>query len=175
MKQTEHIGIRRARLKWVGAFYMIAALGVVALFFALADQLPKWEMMLKIVGGIAAALLVLTGASAIRPLSNKRAGLHLSAAGFEDISTSLSVGSVSWKNVISVEPDTKEKHLVVVVKNPKDVIKSASNRAIKQLLERNYELYKSPVLIEAKYLNIDFKQLVEMVNRYHQPTSKRPL
>ncbi|MBI3133116.1 MAG: hypothetical protein HYZ14_00430 [Bacteroidetes bacterium] len=171
---AEHIPIKKSRLRLTGILYAFLALVSLAGFFMLADQVSdNWALALKITGGVLAVLFVLTGAGALKSLNDKNAGLHINTQGFADHSTSIGVGQVSWKNVRSLEVDEKEKLIRVILKNPADVIKSAQNKAIRQLLERNNQIYKTPVILESKYLDCSFSELAEKMQNRFQPGSKK--
>lgn len=171
---AEHIPIKRSRLKWIGVLYALLALVVFFGLFALADQLSEtWGLVLKIIGGVLGALFILTGAGALKLLNDKNAGLHLHHGGFEDHSTAIAVGHVSWKNVSGFEVHEKEKLIRVLLRNPQDVIKSAQNRAIRQLLERNNQIYKTPVILESKYLNCSTAVLAERLQHWYKPGTKK--
>ena len=171
---TEYIPIHKTRLRLIGVLYAVVALIVFLGLFMMAEQLSgNWVITLKITGGIIAALLVLTGAGAVKLLNDKNAGLHLNSHGFNDHSTAIGVGQVSWKNVAALQPDEKGKHICVMLKNPQDVIKAAQNKAIRQLLERNLALYKTPVILESKYLACSFAELTEKLNHWYKPGAKK--
>jgi hypothetical protein len=171
---TEHIPIKKRRLRLIGVLYAVLALACFFGFFLWADRFSdNLALALKIAGGIIAALLLLTGAGALRLLNDKNAGLHLSGGGFDDHATSIGVGHVSWKNVSALESDAKEKLVRVMLKNPQDVIKSAQNKAIRQLLERNNQIYKTPVILESKYLACSFTELTAKLNHWYKPGQKK--
>lgn len=155
-----HILINRSRLRLTAVFYGVLTLSILVAAFLLGDYLGNgWILGLRITGGIIAALVVLTGFGAVKLLQNKKAGLHITHAGIEDLSSAIGVGVVSWKNVSQVEIRKNEKVILVLIKKPDEIIKSASNKAIKQLLERNLLIYKTPVVLESKYLQCSFDEL----------------
>ena len=171
---TEHIAIKKSRLRFTGVLYAVLALGFFFGFFTWSNQLSDgWALTLKILGALLAIGFILTGAGALRLLNDKKAGLHINAQGFDDHSTAIGVGQVSWKNVTALEVSEREKLIRVMLKNPQDVIKSAQNKAIKQLLERNNQIYQTPVILESKYLDCTFAELAAKLNHWYKPGSKK--
>jgi len=166
MSKTIHIPINRARLKLTGVLYAILALVSIALFFLVGDYLGgNWTIALKIVGGLLGLLFVLTGSGALKLLGDKSAGLIIDHTGIHDKSSSIGVGFVSWKSIREIEPRVKEKLVLVHVKKNEDILDAASNKAIRQLLQKNVSIYKTPVILESKYLQCSFDELVSSLNR----------
>ncbi len=126
------------------------------------------SLVLKISGGVVAAVLLFTGASALKLLNDKSAGIWIDANGIADKSSSISVGLVAWKMISSIEPRSKEKMILVHVKKNEDILKSASNKAIRQLLERNIAIYKTPVILETKYLKCSFEDLENAIKQFYK-------
>ncbi len=155
-----HIPINRARLIITGIFYGILTILILVGFFLLAEEMSDgWKLALRITGGILATLVVLTGSGAIKLLQNKNAGLHITTHGIEDLSSAIGVGKVEWKNISDIEIRSTEKVILVFTKKSDDILKSASNKAIRQLLEKNISMYKTPVVLESKYLQCSFEEM----------------
>lgn len=159
-EKTIHIGINRKRLKLIGFGYIVLALAVFVGFYFFSLQTENtWSLVLKITGGVIAVFLVITAASALQKLNDSNAGITINTDGINDKSTTISVGMISWKSIQSLEPIDHDKMILVFVKKPDDIIKNSKNRAIKQLLERNKTIFKTPVVIESTYLNCSFEEL----------------
>lgn len=155
-----HIPINRTRLIITGIFYGVLTILTLVGFFLLAEELSDgWKLALRITGGVLATLIILTGSGAIKLLQNKNAGLHITAQGIEDLSSAIGVGMVEWKNISDIEIRTAEKIILVLIKKSDDTLKSASNKAIRQLLEKNIAMYKTPVVLESKYLQCSFEEM----------------
>ena len=155
-----HIGINRKRLKLVGVGYGIAAIFIFCGFYFISTKLEgNWATAMKVIGGIMSVFFGVTGLSAVRPLNDKNAGILIDEQGILDQSTSISSGQINWKSIADIESNQKEKMILIKVKKPDDFIKNAKNRAIKQLLQRNLAIYKTPVVIESNYLNCSFDEL----------------
>lgn len=153
-----HIPVNRTRLKLIGFLYGVLTILVLIVFFLLGDYLGDgWKLGLRITGGVLATLLVLTGSGAVKLLQNKKAGFHITSAGIEDISTAIGVGQIDWKSIAGIEIRKDEKLILIFVKKPDEIIKSAGNKAIRQLLEKNLSIYKTPVVVESKYLQCTFE------------------
>jgi hypothetical protein len=155
-----HIPINRTRLIITGIFYGILTILILVGFFLLAEELRDgWKLALRITGGVLATLVILTGSGAIKLLQNKNAGLHITSHGIEDLSSAIGVGKVEWKNIIDIEIRRPEKIVLVLIKKSDDILKSASNKAIRQLLEKNISIYKTPIVLESKYLQCSFEEM----------------
>ena len=175
MKTTSvHIGIKRNRLRVVGVGYGLLAVSLFLGCYFVAQQLDGgWSLTVKITGGVIAILLAVTGASAISLLNKKDAGLAIDEKGITDHSTQISAGFIAWKAIQSIESDSAEKMILVLVKNPEAFIKNAKNRAVKQLYERNLQIYKTPVIIELTYLDTTFDILKAHLLEYQQRYGNR--
>jgi hypothetical protein len=155
-----HIPINRRRLIITGIFYGILTVLILVGFFLMAEEMSDgWKLALRITGGVLATLVILTGSGAIKLLQNKNAGLHITSQGIEDISSAIGVGKLEWKNIQEIEIRTAEKIVLVLVKKSDDILKSTSNKAIRQLLEKNISMYKTPVVLESKYLQCSFEEM----------------
>lgn len=154
------IPINRTRLKIAGLFYGLLTILILAGFFLLAETTEGgWKLGLRIAGAILATLVVLTGSGAVKLLQNKNAGLHITPQGIEDLTSAIGVGKVEWKNISDIQVRSDEKVVLVFVRRPDEILKSASNKAIRQLLEKNLSIYKTPVILESKYLQCSFEEL----------------
>lgn len=170
---TVHIGIRRTRLKVVGFGYAVIALCLFLGCYFLAKNIEGgWSIAIKIIGGVIAILIAVTGASAMALLNKKEAGVILDQAGITDNSTQISAGLIEWKAVSGIETDETKKMILVFVKKPDVFIKNARNRAVKQLYERNMDLYKTPLIIESTYLDTGFDELKKSVLEYYKKFKK---
>lgn len=169
MSKQIHIPINKTRLKLTGLVYAIIALVVFLGFFLIADKSSEnVSLVLKITGGIIGAFLLFTGASALKLLNDKSAGMWIDANGITDKSSSISVGFVSWKTINSLESKKNERMILIHVKKNEEILKSASNKAIRQLLERNIAIYKTPVILETKYLKCSFEDLENALKQHYK-------
>ncbi|MBL7900140.1 MAG: hypothetical protein JNJ99_16515 [Crocinitomicaceae bacterium] len=169
MSKQIHIPINKFRLKLTGLVYAIIALAVFLGFFLMAEKSSETiSLVLKITGGVIAVVLLFTGASALKLLNDKSAGIWIDANGITDKSSSISVGLINWKIISSLESNKKEKMMLIHVKKNDDILKSASNKAIRQLLERNIAIYKTPVILEIKYLKCSFEDLENALNQFYK-------
>jgi hypothetical protein len=176
MSKTEdaHIGINRARIKIMGALYFALAFAFFLGFYFIGNSLDGgWAMALKITGGMIALFLLMTAASAMSVLNKKDAGIQFNANGIIDQSTQISAGLIEWKAVSAIETNASKKMILVFVKKPEVFIKNAKNRAVKQLYERNMQLYKTPLIIEAGYLDVSFDELKKLAEEYWKRFGKK--
>jgi hypothetical protein len=176
MSKTEniHIGINRRRVRIMGTVYIALAFALFLGFYFVGNSLAGgWATGLKITGGVIAVFLVFTAASAMSVLNKTDAGIQLGANGINDQSTQISPGLIEWKAISAIETDDAKKMIRVFVKKPEVYIKNAKNRAVKQLYERNLQLYKTPLIIEAGYLEVPFDELKKRVEEYWKRFGKR--
>lgn len=169
MSKQIHIPINKTRLKLTGLVYAVIALIVFLGFFLMAEKSSDTvSLVLKITGGIIAVVLLLTGASALKLLNDKSAGVWIDPNGITDKSSSISIGFLPWKTISSIEARNKDKMILLHVKKNEDILKSASNKAIRQLLERNIAIYKTPVILETKYLKCNFADLENALKQFYK-------
>lgn len=159
-KESIHIEINRKRLRVVSVMYILLALVIFAGGLVLSSVLADTaSLILKIVAGISALLLLLVGSGAVRQLNDKTAGITVDKDGIHDRSTTIACGTISWKQIRDYEIRESDQIILVLVDKPAQLLKEAKNAAIKRLLEQNIQLYKTPVVIESRYLNCTFKEL----------------
>lgn len=162
---TIHIPVQRKRLYAAVSIYILFAVLIFSGFFYLADFASEtWSLIIKILGGIIAAFLVVAGASAGKLLQDKTAGVIIDANGVTDKSSAIACGLIPWKNIRSIEPDMAGSLVKIYVKSVEDIYNSASNKAILHVLKKNTELYQTPVVIEKKYLACNFDELRNELN-----------
>lgn len=160
--KEQFFSVNKKRLRVIGIVYAAAALVIFMGGFLLAQNLSDGlSITLKIIAGLVALFMIITGGSALQKLGDKNAGLTLNKEGITDNATTISLGFIAWKNISKIEINEKEKLILVLVKKPAELISQAKNKAVKQLLKQNMTLYKTPVIIEAKYLSCSFEQLKE--------------
>lgn len=154
--------INKKRLRIIGVVYALVALIVFMGGFILAENLNDgFAITVKIIASLVALFMIITGGSALQKLGDKKAGLTINKEGITENATTISLGFLAWKNISKIEINEKEKLILVLVKKPEEFINQGKNKAVKQLLRQNMALYKTPVIIEAKYLNCSFDELKE--------------
>ena len=162
---TVHIPVKRNRLYVAVGIYILLATIIFFSFFYLANYVSEtWSLVIKIAGGVIAAFLIIAGASAGKLLQDKTAGILVDANGITDKSSAIGCGFIPWKNIRSVEADYTVLLMKIHVKSTEDIYKSAANKAIRHVLEKNAELYQTPVVIEKKYLACTFDELSNKLN-----------
>ncbi|MBK7128618.1 MAG: hypothetical protein IPH66_04525 [Crocinitomicaceae bacterium] len=160
-----HIPVQRKRLYVAVSIYILfAAVLFFSLFYLAEFTSDTLSLIIKIVAGVIAAFLVIAGASAGKLLQDKTAGLTIDANGIMDKSSAIGCGFIAWKNIRSIEADSSVTLVKIHVKSKEEIYKSAANKAIRQVLEKNAELYQTPVVIEKKYLACTFDELMNKLN-----------
>jgi hypothetical protein len=101
-----------------------------------------------------------------RKLPDNRPGLIIDNAGLIDNSSGLSAGQVPWTDIekISVIEINRQKLILLDVKNPQDYIDRQSNGFKKKLMQINYNSYGTPLSISVNSLQIEFNELVRLLN-----------
>jgi len=87
----------------------------------------------------------------------------ISYASFQTYKLSFKWSELSHFNIITAD---SYKILAIYVKNPEKLISMQTNPIKKSLLEKGYALFKTPFTIPLHLLNIEEKQLVEILSKY---------
>ena len=125
-----------------------------------------------IVHGIGVVTIVVFGMCGLfgfKKLFDKRPGLILNSAGIVDNASAISAGLIPWSEVLSTEIFTirRQRLLIIQIRGPEQYIESAG--PLKRVLyNANRKMYGSPIVISSNTLQIDFAELLRLVNQYLQ-------
>lgn len=129
------------------------------------------EIFRKVVG----LLAILMGGLGIyfssRKLFDREPGLVIDEDGIIDNSGAVSVGKILWADVAEIRETvvkaflTKQKFVIVMLKNPLDYIERQPNSVTRRLLTLNHGKSGSPVHITTNNLKIKHEQLRELLLR----------
>lgn len=163
MSEAVFIGINRKRAR-VTAFSLGAlAILLLMLMWWIADNQDFTNPMVFKVSGVVLAILVLfVGANAAKKASDSKGGLTIDESGIRDASSSIGLGLIRWEDVKEIRSDNANM-LIIDVKRQKHYLNSASNSAIRRLLEHNIKHYKTPIVIDTGYLTSSAGEIEEVL------------
>lgn len=100
-----------------------------------------------------------------RKLPENKPGLIIDQEGLIDNSSALSPGKIPWSDIvnISVIEISRQKLILLEVKNPQDYIDRQTNGFKKKLMQINHNSYGTPLSISANSLQIEFDELVTLL------------
>ncbi len=177
MSKTEVvIGLNRKKLIVNVTVCAILAFAGLLGFFWIADRQEfASPIFFKTVGGLWFGFFVIIGGTHSKRLARKNAGLTLSREGMEDFTSSISVGLIKWKDIteIKLAKSLTSKLLLVEIRKPEKMIREAKNKAIRRLMKQNLNLYKTPIVINAKILNCSFAELENEVSIFFNRYAKK--
>lgn len=121
-------------------------------------------VVLQVVGGILIFLFGLVMLYGIWELADNRPGLVIGPEGIVDRTHTFSVGLVPWDQIrgFRIRSLPSKQILTVELVDPEQYI--ARGNLMQRLVGRfNSRLYESPVQISARLLEIDFEELIELL------------
>lgn len=98
----------------------------------------------------------------------KFTAIYISEEGVNDISTGNRIGTILWKDVVSLKvmddiSNLKRKYIVLKVKNPNEYIDREPTRSKKRSMELRLQYYGSPICISNRALDCTFEELKQAV------------
>lgn len=101
-----------------------------------------------------------------RKLPDNRPGLIIDSVGLTDNSSGISAGQILWSDLenISVIEINRQKLILLEVKNPQDYIDKQTSGLKRKLMQLNYKSYGTPLSISSNSLQIEFNELVTLLN-----------
>lgn len=173
MKNEIFIEIDRSKIKRIAYTYVALGVFFFTLVFFIATFLSDGLQNILIgAGSLILILMLIVAAGVYRSLRNKKAGILINSKGIFDGSISISIKEIKWKQIKEFKVDNENQVVFVFVNKPEEIIQSAENKAIQRLLTRNLELYKTPVIIETKYLSIQANELFDNFVTYQKQFGK---
>jgi hypothetical protein len=104
-----------------------------------------------------------------KKIINKSPGLVIDNVGLIDNSGATSIGRVFWSDVKDVSvlnvAIAKQRFVLIQVTNPQDYIDKGSNGFLRKVMQKNYEIYGSPIQITANTLKCNFDKLYELIQQ----------
>ncbi|MCF1713282.1 hypothetical protein L0U88_01410 [Flavihumibacter sp. RY-1] len=101
-----------------------------------------------------------------RKLPENKPGLIIDSVGLTDNSGGISAGQILWSDLqnISVIEINRQKIILLEVKNPQDYINRQTSGLKRKLMQLNYNSYGTPLSISSNSLQIEFNELVTLLN-----------
>lgn len=123
------------------------------------------EPVVYIVGIAAIVFFGLVGVYALRKLPDNRPGVIMDETGITDNSSAVAAGHILWTDINSISVITIQKQAFILfhVKNPQDYIDRQSGFFKKKLMQMNFNMYGSPLTLNANGLKITFGELHKLV------------
>ncbi|MBO9618946.1 MAG: hypothetical protein J7539_07920 [Niabella sp.] len=121
--------------------------------------------MIRTIGYLCIAFFGVIAVFLLKTLLNKAEGLLINEEGITDQSSGIAAGRVLWKDIKSIRTElvAAQPFLMLEVVNPLEYLRGQNNPLKKKAMELNYQLYKTPIGISGKFLDIDFEQLRKLV------------
>lgn len=162
MTEALFFEINKSKIKGIAFIYFSLAIGIISFTFFISTIVSKSiEIYIWIGGGILAAFFVIAGMGVYKSLRKESAGIKIDEKAIYDSISSLSIPEIRWKYIVDFKKDEEQQVIFVLVKQADELINSVSNNAIKRVLKKNVELYKTPVIVETKYLNVSTAELFD--------------
>ena len=172
MAQEIHISINKSRL--LIQIILLCLIGIFSLigFFGLAENSGLNPLIFQFIGVVVCIFCIFTAAQKVKKRNDVQAGLLIGREGINDQSSDIGIGLIKWKDIIALdEEESRQAKLVVIkVRKQNDYIKNAKNSAVERLLKQNMSKFDTPVVIDTKYLEQSFNEILELLI---QETRKR--
>lgn len=175
-EQSVQIPLSKTSFVWllVGALAFVV-LGIWFWFVGDAEALPGMgigPLAWRVTGIILSAFFSLVALYALFRLVDNRSGLVVGPEGLTDHSRAFSVGRLEWGEIKGFEITPLKSQQIVIVKlaDPDRYIDSDQGNWFQRWRAKiNHALYDSPVQLSTQTLQIEFDDLVELLEeRYRQ-------
>jgi hypothetical protein len=143
----------------------------IGIYFILNAGKFEYPIMIRILGAISVFFIGATCYLLIKRLLGKIPGLILNNDGFFDNIGNTSGEFIRWSDVksVSVKEIDGEKRIMILIKNPEELIAKQVDEAKKNDMQAEYNQYGTPVTLSSSGLRISFEELWETVKKYLQP------
>lgn len=165
MSDSVHIPLNKRRLTIQIALFVVAGLGGMIGFFALAESTSLNPLIWQAMGVALCFFAIIAAGSKAKKRSDKNGGLIINKDGITDNSSDLSLGFIPWKSIQQIDEELclKNEYLIIGVRKPGEFVKKAKNSAIKRLLEQNIRNFDTPVVIEPNTLKASLEELLDII------------
>ncbi len=98
----------------------------------------------------------------IKKLPDNKPGLVIDEKGLTDNSSGVSAGQILWSDIvdISVIEIHRQKLILLQVTNPQDYIDKQTSGFKRKMMQLNYKMYGTPLIITSNELKISFDELL---------------
>jgi hypothetical protein len=153
-------------LMTIGAFAFVG----IGLWFVIAPPVVQnsyWgnPTRIMVAGYLAIAFFGLVAVFLIRKLPDTKPGLIIDDTGILDNSSGLAAGQILWSDIenISVIEISKQRLIMIHVKNPEHYIDRQPSAFKRRLMKMNHNMYGTPISITANGLKIGFDELMKVL------------
>ncbi len=176
MREAIFIEIDRKKMIFRTVLYSVLGLFVFLGFYYLGEW-QDWvsSTVFKVIAVLSLLFFIVVAGTFAKNIKNGAAGLTIDKTGITDETSSISNGLIKWKeiNEISKVKTTSSKLILIHVKKPQRFIDNAKNGAIKRLLNQNYTLYKTPIVINVSALTTTLSELEEVLVNFLGKSGKK--
>ena len=151
-------------------FYLLLSVALVALGVWMAVEAPVMKeddlfsdpTVVRVIGFVCIALFSAGIYIFVRKLLDKAPGLVISPEGVSYYYGMSKTSVVRWEDIIrfDVSEVSRQKMIMVQVKNPQDYVKPQTNALLRKLSQGNISMYGTPVVIAAGPLQIKTDDLI---------------
>lgn len=102
---------------------------------------------------------------AVRKLPDNKPGLIIDEFGLTDNSSAVSAGHILWTDIndLSVMTIQKQQFILLHVKNPQDYIDRQTRNFKRRMMQLNFKMYGSPLMLNTNGLKITFDELHQLI------------
>lgn len=155
MSEEFYIPLNRKKMMFKAILYFLAGIVIFSfVYYGGEEQTYISTTVTKVLSVVLFGFFAVVGATLLKNARDQNAGLYISFKGINDQTTNIGIGLILWKEIKAVEfkQEGSSYKLLFFVKKPEKVIEGAMNNAVKRLLERNREDYRTPVVVDLSIL-----------------------
>ncbi len=168
MSTEVFIGLNGKRMRNLCVLYTGLSLLSLIAFFILGGAVPSYQLLFRISGFVFAAFFGIIAGTYLKRFRDKAAGIYFSAKSFIDQASSVSCGEIPWRDVTGIKRVEGKDYLLIETKMNEKIIRGAKNRAVGRLLQRNIDIYGTPVVINSADLDAEMDEIRVIFRRYFE-------
>lgn len=119
-----------------------------------------------VLGGFCLMLVAFFSYQGIKLLRRKKLPFRIDTNGLYDHSTVSDIGHIDWEDIAGFRPYSILWHhfIVVDLHNPDEYINKQKGKLVEKIIRHNLQKHGSPVAISSGLLDIDRKELLDLLN-----------
>ena len=163
MAKDLNIPINKRRTNIEVLVLSLVAIGILILGFA-PTNLNINPLIIQITGIAICVFTIIRAAQKMKVKNDPSSGLTFSKEGLLDKSSDIGVGLIQWKDIIGLDKEESvgARLIILKVKRHNHYLSQAKNSAVKRLLDQNIRKFETPVVIDTKYLEGSFEEILEL-------------
>lgn len=169
MKSEIFIPLNRKKMMLRAILYFIGgAVAFASIYYGGAALSFMNPTVTKVLSVLFFGFFAVVGATLLKNAQNKKAGLYINHKGVDDQTTNIGLGIIPWKSISSVtyRKEGSKTKMLIMVNSPEKIIDNAMNKAVKRLLEKNVEDYRTPVVIDLSLLLMGEEEVTEALHNF---------